>query len=104
MGSDVCRRSPRLEDAKEIWLSPAWLIRYEVRVRRTNLRVVSIGRDPMEKLLHSSDRVLVGASKRVPLPPGIFMMWDGMGILAERVEEMPNSGPAKLVIKSGRRL
>ena len=54
----------------------------------------------MEKLLHSSDRVLVGASKRVLVPPGIFGIWDGMGILAEHVEEIPNSGPANLVIKS----
>ena len=100
MGSGVCRRSDRLEDAKDIWLSPAWLIRYEVRVRRTNFRVVSIDRDPMDKLLHSSDRVLVGASKRVSVPPGIFVMWGGMGTPAKRVEEIPNSGPANLVIKS----
>ena len=100
MGSGVCRRSDRLEDAKDIWLSPAWLIRYEVRARPANLRVVSIDRDPMAKLLHSSDRVLVGASKRVSVPPGIFVMWDGMGTLAKRVEDIPNSGPTNLVIKS----
>lgn len=100
MGSDVCRRSARLEDAKKIWLSPAWLIRYEVRARRTNIRVVSIDRDSMEKPLHFSDRVLVGASKRVPVPPGIFGIWDGMGIPAKRVEEIPHFGPTNLVIQA----
>jgi phage repressor protein C with HTH and peptisase S24 domain len=100
MGSDVCRRSDRLEDAKDIWLSLAWLIRYEVRARPANLRVVSIDRDPMEKLLHSGDRVLVDTSQHVPVPAGIFVIWDGPGILAKRVEDIPNSGPTNLVIKS----
>jgi phage repressor protein C with HTH and peptisase S24 domain len=100
MGSDVCRRSDRLDDAKEIWLSPAQLIRYEFRARPAKLRVVSIDRDPMEPLLHSSDRVLLDTSKPVPVPPGIFVIWDGMGILASRVEDIPNSGPTDLVIKS----
>ena len=54
----------------------------------------------MAKLLHSSDRVLVGASKRVSVPPGIFVIWDGMGTPARRVEDIPNSGPTDLVIKS----
>jgi phage repressor protein C with HTH and peptisase S24 domain len=53
----------------------------------------------MEPLLHSGDRVLVDTSQRAPVPPGIFATWDGMGILAKRVEDIPNSGPTKLVIK-----
>ena len=54
----------------------------------------------MEPLLHSGDRILVDTSQRVPVPPGIFVIWDGMGIVVKRVEEIPNSGPTKLVIKS----
>jgi phage repressor protein C with HTH and peptisase S24 domain len=30
----------------------------------------------------------------VPVPPGIFVIWDGMGIVAKRVEHVP------IVIKS----
>jgi phage repressor protein C with HTH and peptisase S24 domain len=101
MGSDVCRRSDRLDDAKEIWLSPAQLIRYEFRARPAKLRVVSIDRDPMEPLLHSGDRVLLDTSKPVPVPSGIFVIWDGMaGISAKRVANIPNAGPTQLVIKS----
>lgn len=54
----------------------------------------------MEPLLHSGDRVLVDTSQLMPVPPWILVIWDGMGILAKRVEEIPNSGPAKLVIKA----
>ena len=100
MGSDACRRSDRLEDAKEIWLSWGLLIRYESRARPGDLRVITIDGDPMEPLLHSSDRVLLDTSQCLPVPPGIFVIWNGVGILAKRVEDIPHSGPPKLVIKS----
>ena len=54
----------------------------------------------MEPLLHSGDGVQVDTSQRVPVPPGIFVIWNGVGILAKRVEDIPHSGPTKLVIKS----
>ena len=54
----------------------------------------------MEPLLHFSDRVLLDTSKPVPVPPGIFVIGDGMGILAQRVEGIPNAGPTNLVIES----
>jgi hypothetical protein len=36
----------------------------------------------------------------VPVPPGIFAIWDGMGLVAKRTEHEPNSDPAMVVIKS----
>jgi hypothetical protein len=36
----------------------------------------------------------------VPVPPGIFAIWDGMGLVAKRIEHEPNSDPAMVVIKS----
>lgn len=36
----------------------------------------------------------------MPVPPGIFAIWDGMGLVAKRVEHEPNSDPAMVVIKS----
>jgi hypothetical protein len=89
-----------LEDAKETWLFPDPVIRYEFRARPADLRVITIDGDSMEPLLHSGDRILVDTSQRVPVPPGIFVIWDGMGIVAKRVEHIPNSEPTKLVIKS----
>jgi hypothetical protein len=54
----------------------------------------------MEPLLSSGDRILIDTSQRVPAPPGIFVIWDGMGLVAKRVEHIPNSDPPKVVIKS----
>jgi phage repressor protein C with HTH and peptisase S24 domain len=53
----------------------------------------------MEPLLASGDRVLIDTSQRVPVPPGIFAIWDGMGLVAKRIEHEPNSDPAMVVNK-----
>jgi len=45
---------------------------------------------------------MIDTSQRVPMPPGIFVIWDGMGIVAKRVEHVPHSEPPnnKVIIKS----
>jgi phage repressor protein C with HTH and peptisase S24 domain len=89
-----------LEDAKATWLFSETMIRHEFRARPEDLRVITIDGDSMEPLLSSGDRILVDTSQRVPVPPGIFVIWDGMGVVAKRVEHIPNSEPATVVIKS----
>ena len=89
-----------LEEAKENWMFPESMIRHEFRAQPENLRVIAIDGDSMEPLLSSGDRILLDTSQRVPVPPGIFVIWDGMGILAKRVEHIPNSDPPTVVIKS----
>jgi len=54
----------------------------------------------MEPLLSSGDRILIDTSQRAPVPPGIFVIWDGIGLVAKRIDHEPNSVPPKLVIKS----
>ena len=48
----------------------------------------------------TGDRILVDTNQRVPSPPGIFVIWDGMGLVAKRVEHVPHSDPPKVIIKS----
>jgi len=89
-----------LEESRAIWLFPDPIIRHEFRARPEDLRIITIDGDSMEPLLSSGDRILIDTSQRVPVPPGIFVIWDGMGIVAKRVEHVPNSEPATIVIKS----
>ena len=62
-------------------------------------RIITIDGDSMEPLLASGDRVLVDTSQRVPAPPGIFVIWDGLGIVAKRIEHIPTAEPSRIVIK-----
>ena len=48
----------------------------------------------------TGDRILVNTNLRVPSPPGLFVFWDGMGLVAKRVEHVPHSDPPKVIIKS----
>ena len=89
-----------LEESRATWLFPEPVIRHEFRTRPEDLRILTIDGDSMEPLLSSGDRILIDTSQRVPVPPGIFVIWDGMGIVAKRVEHVPNSEPATIVIKS----
>ena len=34
------------------------------------------------------------------MPPGIFVIWDGMGLVATHVEHLPHSDPPMVVLKS----
>jgi phage repressor protein C with HTH and peptisase S24 domain len=88
------------EEAKETWLFPDNVIRHEFRARAEDLHIVTIDGDSMEPTLSSGDRIMIDTSQRVPVPPGIFVIWDGMGIVAKRVEHVPHSEPPKVIIKS----
>ncbi len=88
------------EEAAAVWLFPEAVVRHELRAKPDVLRMITIDGDSMEPLLASGDRILVDTSQRVPVPPGIFVIWDGMGIVAKRVEHVPHSDPPKVVIRS----
>ena len=89
-----------LEEAKTTWLFPDDVIRHEFRARPEDLHIVTIDGNSMEPLLSSGDRIMVDTSRRLPAPPGIFVIWDGIGIVAKRIEHVPHSDPTKIIIKS----
>ncbi len=89
-----------LEEAKNVWLFPEDVVRHEFRARADDLRIVTIDGDSMEPLLSTGDRILVDTAQRIPVPPGIFVIWDGMGLVAKRVEHVPNSEPPTIAIRS----
>ena len=89
-----------LAEAKQIWLFADPIVRHEFRARAEDLHVITIDGDSMEPLLSSGDRIVLDTSQRVPVPPGIFVIWDGMGVVAKRVEHVPQSDPPKVVIRS----
>ncbi len=89
-----------LEEAKEAWLFADPLIRHELRAEPGDLWMIPVDGDSMEPVLASGDRILIDVSRTVPVPPGIFVIWDGMGLVAKRIEHVPLSDPPKLVLKS----
>lgn len=82
------------------WYFDAGWLRYELRAAPRDLRVISIDGDSMEPVLYSGDKVMVDLSRKAPSPPGIFVLHDGIGLIAKQLELIPNSDPARLIIRS----
>ncbi len=51
-----------------------------------DLRVLDIDGDSMEPTLLNHDIVLVDTGRKVPSPAGIFILFDGLGFVAKRLE------------------
>ena len=88
------------EEVKEAWLFADPLIRHEFRAKPGDLRMITVDGDSMEPLLSSGDRIMIDVSRQAPSPPGIFVIWDGLGLVTKRIEHVPNSDPPRVVLKS----
>jgi hypothetical protein len=88
------------EEASAAWLFPEAVVRHEFRARAEDLRLISVHGDSMAPLLAPGDRILVDTAQRVPVPPGLFVIWDGLGVVAKRVEHIPHSEPPRVLIRS----
>jgi phage repressor protein C with HTH and peptisase S24 domain len=65
-----------------------------------SLRIMHVEGDSMMPTLHDGDIFLVDLARRSPTPPGIFVLYDGMGVVAKRLEHIPNSEPPPVRIIS----
>jgi phage repressor protein C with HTH and peptisase S24 domain len=69
-------------------------------VKPAKLRLLHVEGDSMVPTLLSGDMVLVDMTRRVPNPPGIFVLNDGMGLVAKRIEAVPSCEPPRIRILS----
>jgi phage repressor protein C with HTH and peptisase S24 domain len=77
----------------------AW-IRDSLKAAPSLLRVMTVQGDSMTPTLNDGDVVLVDMNQRNPIPPGVFVLHDGMGLVAKRLEHVPMSDPPRVRIIS----
>lgn len=75
-------------------------IRDTLQADPAHLRLLDIRGDSMEPTLCNADMILINTDKKLPSPPGIFVLHDGFGLVAKRLQILPNSQPPKLSIIS----
>ena len=68
-----------------------------------DLKIREITGDPMEPVLYTGNPVLFNVARRTPGPPGIFVAYDGFGLVAKRLELTPNSDSPKIPLTSAKR-
>lgn len=88
------------ETRKGSWPFPASYLRNELRVNPRSSVVVEVQGDSMEPTLRSGDRVMIDMNDKNPAQPGIFVLWDSDRTVVKRVEKVPGSRPAELVLIS----
>lgn len=64
------------------------------------LRVLRIDGDSMQPTLCHQDMVLVDTGKTTPTPPGIFVLFDGMGLLVKRLDYVQTQHTPRIRIMS----
>lgn len=64
------------------------------------IRILAVRGDSMEPRLWAGQRVMVDIEDRTPSPPGIFIVWDGLGLVIKRVEVVAGSDPLKVRLSS----
>jgi len=88
-----------VENGEPYHFRNSW-ITHRLRANPANLRIMHVEGDSMMPTLHDGDVVLVDLARCMPTPPGIFVLFDGMGLVAKRLEHIPNSEPPQVRIIS----
>jgi hypothetical protein len=82
------------------WSFPLGWVRHALKSQPAALRMVSVDGDAMEPAFRSGDHLLVDTDRRAPSPPGVFVIFDGVGLIPRSLEFLPNSDPPVVLIAS----
>ena len=82
-------------EGEPYYFRKSWL-RERLQANAEDLRMVYIEGDSMEPTLCQGDMLLIDLTKTSPSPPGIFVLFDGMGLVAKRLEFIAGSTPPRL--------
>jgi transcriptional regulator with XRE-family HTH domain len=80
------------QDGEPFYFRRAWIIE-QLHANPADIRVASVRGDSMQPTLFHNDTVLVDMAKKNPSPPGVFMIFDGSGLVAKRLEYLADHNP-----------
>lgn len=82
------------------WRFPSSWLQHELRVDPKQLAILTVEGDSMDGTLAPGDKVIIDQGRRAPSPPGLFLVHDGIGLVAKRLEYIEGSEPPKVRIIS----
>jgi len=90
------------ENARTVaaWQIPSEIVRGYTTAPAAELRIITVLGDSMEPTLLPGQRVLVDTADQRPSPPGVFVVWDGLGLVVKRVQVLPHTDPPRVKITS----
>ena len=88
------------EQAGKIYHFRQSWIENELDANAKQLRILRVTGDSMMPTLNDGDTILVDMGRKSPYPPGLFVLHDGMGLMAKRIEHIPSSEPPRISVTS----
>jgi transcriptional regulator with XRE-family HTH domain len=82
------------------WAVPRVLMEGITTASPQRIRVITIYGDSMEPTFAPGTRIMVDTEDRQPSPPGVFVVFDGLGLVCKRVEFLPKSDPPSVRLTS----
>ena len=79
---------------------PPDLLRRITSAPAGGLKLLSVSGDSMSPTLEDGDLLMIDTGRLMPSPPGIFILDDGVGLVAKRVDAIPNTMPPQLRLSS----
>ena len=68
------------------WQMPSAIVSAQTTTASSNLKIITVYGDSMVPDFMPGERVLVDIGDRTPSPPGVFVLFDGVGLVIKRVE------------------
>jgi phage repressor protein C with HTH and peptisase S24 domain len=75
---------------------PRTVLHQDLQVHESQVKLMSVRGDSMLPTLADGDRILVDTSHKLPSPPGIYVVFDGLGVVAKRVDAVPGEKKLRL--------
>ena len=100
MPSQNGSRERHFQETRDAWLLADPPIPHELQASPDNLWMMTVDGGSMETMLSSGDGLLIELIRQVPVPPGIFVIWNGMGLVSKRIEHVSRSAPPRGVVQA----
>ncbi len=81
------------------WTMPAISVESFMRNPST-VKIIQVIGDSMLPDFLPGQRIFVDVSDRMPSPPGVFVVWDGFGLVIKRCQMIPHSEPPRVRLMS----
>ncbi|HYD98766.1 MAG TPA: S24 family peptidase, partial [Alphaproteobacteria bacterium] len=79
-----------------VWQVPREVLAPVTMAAADRIRIITTIGDSMEPSIPAGSKLMVDTSDCMPSPPGIFVVFDGIGLVVKRVEYVPHSEPARV--------
>jgi phage repressor protein C with HTH and peptisase S24 domain len=87
-------------DVVRTWLMPRDVVSVASDSGLDRIKIIRVKGDSMAPTYNPVDRILVDTGDTVPSPGGVFVVWDGLGLVVKRVQVKPHSEPITVRIFS----